>query len=50
MHAIACEVPSSSALSQDLVRSAYFHDSWRVPLARPEISIDDEIDSEIELE
>ncbi len=39
MHVIECEVPSNSALSQDLVRSAYFHDSYRVPLARPGLSI-----------
>jgi hypothetical protein len=39
MHVIECEVPSSSALSRDLVRSAYFHDSYRVPLARPGLTI-----------
>jgi len=39
MHVIECEVPSSSALSQDLIRSAYFHDSYRVKLARPGLSI-----------
>jgi len=39
MHVIECEVPSSSALSHDLVRTAYFHDSYRVPLARPGLSI-----------
>ena len=39
MHVIECEVPSSSALGQDLVRSAYFHDSYRVPLARSGLSI-----------
>src|SRR5882724_8621883 len=41
MHVIECEVPSSSALSQDLIRSAYFHDSYSVPLARPGLSIVD---------
>ena len=41
MHVIECDVPTSSALSQDLIRSAYFHDSWRVPLARPGLSIID---------
>jgi hypothetical protein len=41
MHVIECEVPSSSALSRDLIRSAYFHDSWRVPLVRPGLSIVD---------
>jgi len=30
MHVIECEVPSSSALSRDLIRSAYFHDSYSV--------------------
>ena len=39
MRVIECEVPASSALSRDLVRSAYFHDSYRVPLARPGLSI-----------
>jgi hypothetical protein len=39
MHVIECEVPDSSALSSDLIRSAYFHDSYRVPLARPGLSI-----------
>jgi hypothetical protein len=39
MHVIECDVPSSSALSRDLIRTAYFHDSWRAPLARPGLSI-----------
>jgi len=39
MPVIECEVPSSSVLGQDLIRSAYFHDSYRVPLARPGLSI-----------
>src|SRR5947199_10772055 len=39
MHVIECEVPSGSALSQDLIRTAWFHDSYRVPLARPGLSI-----------
>jgi hypothetical protein len=39
MPVIECEVPSSSALGQDLVRSAYFHDSYRVKLAHPGLSI-----------
>ena len=34
MHVSECDVPSSSALGRDLIRSAYFHDSYRVPLAR----------------
>jgi hypothetical protein len=41
MHVIECEVPPCSALSRDLIRSAYFHDSWRIPLARPGLSIVD---------
>jgi hypothetical protein len=41
MPVIECEVPPSSALSQDLIRSAYFHDSYRVPLTRPGLSIVD---------
>ena len=39
MHVIECEVPSTSALGQDLVRTAYFHDCYRVPLTRPGLSI-----------
>jgi hypothetical protein len=34
MHVTECDVPPGSALGLDLVRSAYFHDSYRVPLAR----------------
>ena len=41
MHVIECEVPPSSALSRDLVQTAYFHDCYRVPLARPGLSIVD---------
>jgi hypothetical protein len=36
---IECDVPASSALSRDLIQSAYFHDSYRAPLMRPELSI-----------
>src|SRR3954451_21192159 len=39
MNVIECDVPTSSALSRDLIRSAWFHDSYRVPLARPGLSI-----------
>jgi hypothetical protein len=39
MNVIECDVPASSALSRDLIRSAYFHDSYRVPLARPGLTI-----------
>lgn len=34
-----CDVPSGSALSRDLIGNAYFHDSWRAPLMRPELGI-----------
>ena len=39
MDVIECDVPSSSALSRELIRNAYFHDSYRAPLARPELRI-----------
>jgi hypothetical protein len=39
MHVFECDVPSSSALSPDLIQNAYFHDSYRAPLARPELGI-----------
>jgi hypothetical protein len=39
MHVIECDVPPSSALSRDLIRNAYFRDSYRVPLTRPDLSI-----------
>jgi hypothetical protein len=39
MHVIECDVPSTSALSRDLIDNCYFHDSWRAPLARPELGI-----------
>jgi len=41
MNVIECDVPTSSALSRDLIRSAWFYDSYRVPLARPRLSIVD---------
>jgi hypothetical protein len=41
MHIFECDVPSSSALSPDLIRDAYFRDSYRVPLARPELGVVD---------
>ena len=34
-----CDIPSRSALSGDLIRNAYFHDSFRAPLTRPELGI-----------
>jgi hypothetical protein len=39
MHVVECDVPSTSALSRDLIDNCDFHDSWRVPLARPELGI-----------
>jgi hypothetical protein len=39
MHVIECEVPSSSALSRDMIGNAHFHDSYRAPLARPELGV-----------
>ena len=39
MSIIECDIPSASALSRDLIRNAYFHDSYRAPLTRPELGI-----------
>lgn len=39
MHVTECDVPSSTALDLDLVQSAYFHDSYRVPLARRHLTM-----------
>jgi hypothetical protein len=36
-----CEVPSASALSRDLLGNADFHDSYRAPLAHPDLAIVD---------
>ena len=41
MHVVECDVPSSSVLSRDLIRTAHFRDSYRAPLARPELGIVD---------
>jgi len=41
MHVVECDVPSSSVLSRDLIRTAHFHDSYRAPLAHPELGIVD---------
>src|SRR5258708_26262463 len=41
MHVVECDVPSSSVLSRDLIRTVHFHDSWRAPLAHPELGIVD---------
>jgi hypothetical protein len=39
MHVIECDVPYSSVLSRDLIANADFHDSYRAPLAHPELGI-----------
>jgi Protein of unknown function (DUF2867) len=41
MQVIECDIPSSSALSRDLIRNARFHDSYRAPLVRTELAIVD---------
>ena len=41
MHVIECDIPSSSALSRNLIENAYFRDSYRAPLAQPELGIVD---------
>ena len=41
MHVVECDFPSNSALDLDTVRGAYFHDSYRAVLARPELGIID---------
>ena len=39
MHIVECDIPFNSALDRDAVRDAYFHDSYRAPLACPELGI-----------
>jgi hypothetical protein len=39
MRVVECDIPSDSAQGQDLIRDAYFHDAYRVPLAHPELGI-----------
>jgi hypothetical protein len=41
VHVIECDIPLSSALGRDAISNAYFHDSWRAPLAHPERGIVD---------
>ena len=41
MPVVECDVPSASALSRDLIGNACFHDSYRAPLARPDLAIVD---------
>jgi hypothetical protein len=39
MHVVECELPPASALGKDAISKAHFHDSYRVPLARPGLTI-----------
>jgi hypothetical protein len=39
MSVIECDVPAASALDRELVRACDFHDSYRVPLSRPTLSV-----------
>ena len=39
MPVVQCDVPPSSVLSRELIGAAYFHDSYRAPLARPDLGI-----------
>jgi hypothetical protein len=39
MHVVECELPPTSALGKDAISKAYFHDSYRVPLARRGLTI-----------
>jgi uncharacterized protein DUF2867 len=41
MHVTECNVPSASVLGPDLIANAYFHDSWRAPLVRPDLGVVD---------
>ena len=38
MPPVECKVPSSSALSRELIEHAYYCDAYRVPLRRRELS------------
>ena len=39
MHVVECEFPTASSLGRSVVGSAYFHDSYRAPLAHPDLGI-----------
>ena len=39
MHVVECDVPFGSALGKDAISKAYFHDSYRVPLTKPGLTI-----------
>ena len=39
MPVIECDLPASSALSQDMIERAYFRDSYRAPLIRTDLGL-----------
>src|SRR4051812_29190951 len=41
MSVIECDIPSASALDRDLIAKSDFRDSYRAPMARPELGIVD---------
>ncbi len=41
MHVVECDCPAGSALGRETVERAYFHDSYRAALTRPELGIVD---------
>ncbi|MFB9267102.1 DUF2867 domain-containing protein [Bradyrhizobium erythrophlei] len=41
MHVVECDCPSDSALGREIVERAYFHDSYRAVLTRPDLGIVD---------
>jgi hypothetical protein len=41
MKVVECDVPSASMLSRELINCAYFRDSFRASLSRPELGITD---------
>jgi hypothetical protein len=41
MRVVECEVPSGSMLDRELIDDAYFRDSYRAPLHRPELGVVD---------
>ncbi len=41
MQVTECDIPPGSMLGRDLVKAAYFHDAYRVPLVRPGLTIVD---------
>jgi hypothetical protein len=39
MSVVECDAPSGTVLSRDLIRNSDFHDCWRAPLARQDLSM-----------